>query len=333
MAEASAAGGSDGVGSSSGSTMLDACFLDQCTCVCDTNWTPCGTSDDELLLMGNEPVDYVVPAGSPRRPFMSGKAEMETLEAASRVAIHAFFREYKPQKASYEVDAMVARYEARNIGPRALLQLIETAFHKGRDKRLRETLLLSRSAAADRDRPPQMLYLTNGSPGTDEDAKEETTPPRGGRRERPAATLDFRGLAATPQLFNDGKADYVFSSPLPPPGPNPSPVRSQSPTTPRSPKYVSPVPSPTTKGEDPRDASPPKRTSIKVGKTTVTLSPDCSPASSMPPSPTSSESRNLPSKQGRTSLTKLKKKKTKKKKSLSAMIPPLRAPPGTAYAP
>jgi len=259
------------------SSLVDACFFEAC---CDAAWTPCADHDN-VAVKANEPCDYVAPIRGDRALFMSGKIEMEALEAASRVAIHAFFREYSKTKRTWEVDALIARYESRGVGPRRLLQLVENAFNRGRARR-RRLLALRASGAAPRA-ASETLYLTNGG---------DASP-----RAAPAATVSYRGL------FAGSPAASSPRTPPPPPGPDPSPAGS-----PATPRYVSPLPSPTKVPPPSPPAAARRRSTVKVGRTTVTLSPTA--AASAPPA----------------AAARKPKKRTKK-----ARKPP-RSAPGTGYA-
>ena len=267
----------------------EGCFFDAC---CDAAWTPCHGAESDALRE-NEPCDY--PA-SPAR-FMSGKIELEAVEAASRVAIHAFFRDYSATKTPWEVDALIARYDARGVGPRQLLFLVENAFNRGRARKRR--LLALRDAAtavAAAPRPEERLYLTNG------DDRPAATAAAAATDRRPAATLTFRGL-----LWG-GQSPRSPRSPPPPPGPDVSPAGS-----PLTPRYVSPLTSPARSDPPPSPAAAAKRSSVRVGRTTVTLSPDEARRPAVSAAAAEGTARAG------------KKKKKKKKKG------PPRAPPGTAY--
>ena len=271
-------------------------IMDSCSCACAGGANEGAPSDE-------------APA-SPRRAsyFMDGKAELEVVESASRVAIHAFFREYKPSKPSGEVDEMIARYDDRGVPPRVLLHLVEKAFTRGRVRKRQSIIFQRRSMLA------RQLRLENGGVDVDDDGggggggetKEDagafaSTPPRRGSA--------FHGLAATPGLFD----------PTPPP---PSNSPATSPDVP-SPKYVSPT----------------RRDSVKVGKTLINLSPNSRPLTAAPASPPEVAALPADDADSPTNGKKKKKKKSKKKISFAAVASgrrtkaPPSAPPGHAFVP
>ena len=248
--------------------MMASSVLNQCACSCTDAFR--GPESADAFSDDEGPGGYggggqLSPGG---KHFFDGHERLAVVESASRVAIHAFFREHKPSKPSGEIDAMIDRYERKRVSPRVLLHLVEGAFTRGRIKKRQSVIYQRRSVLA------QRLRLEQG----------------------PSTPSKFHGLAATPGIFADG-------APPPPPQTTPTPP-------------APPPPSPAS------EASSPARAGVRVGGTTVNLSPTATERRS--PKAPPPEAVALPA--GSPKTKKSKRAKAKKKRAP-------RPPPGRAFVP
>ncbi|KAH8071717.1 hypothetical protein JL721_4219 [Aureococcus anophagefferens] len=177
--------------------MMASSVLNQCACSCTDAFR--GPESADAFSDDEGPCGYggggqLSPGG---KHFFDGHEHLAVVESASRVAIHAFFREHKPSKPSAEIDAMIERYERKRVSPRVLLHLVEGAFTRGRIKKRQSVIYQRRSVLA------QRLRLEQG----------------------PSTPTKFHGLAATPGIFADGAPppppQHTPTLPAPPP---PSPA-------------------------------------------------------------------------------------------------------------
>ena len=139
--------------------MMASSVLNQCACSCTDAFR--GPESADAFSDDEGPGGYggggqLSPGG---KHFFDGHEHLAVVESASRVAIHAFFREHKPSKPSAEIDAMIERYERKRVSPRVLLHLVEGAFTRGRIKKRQSVIYQRRSVLA------QRLRLEQG-PGT-----------------------------------------------------------------------------------------------------------------------------------------------------------------------
>ena len=135
--------------------MMASSVLNQCACSCTDAFR--GPESADAFSDDEGPGGYggggqLSPGG---KHFFDGHERLAVVESASRVAIHAFFREHKPSKPSAEIDAMIERYERKRVSPRVLLHLVEGAFTRGRIKKRQSVIYQRRSVLAQRLRLEQ----------------------------------------------------------------------------------------------------------------------------------------------------------------------------------